>query len=170
MRTRKGGVGSWFSSAKNTANNMVSSAKNINPITSIKSGISNTQNYIERKIDEHKINNQFECEYNEDTFDNTSNIDSINDTTEMHQIYQKCCPKTTFGFKNSEPFCRKISDKFKNINIEKNNQNEAEYNNGHNNEFDSKSSTPKSWWNPFGGKSKRRKVGKSRKNTNKRRK
>lgn len=40
------------------------------------------------------------------------NIDVINDMKELHTRYQKCCPKTIFGYKNSSPICKKMDAKF----------------------------------------------------------
>ena len=40
------------------------------------------------------------------------NVDGITDMQELHTRYQKCCPKTMFGFKNSSPICKKMEANF----------------------------------------------------------
>ena len=39
-------------------------------------------------------------------------IDSIKNMKELHTRYQKCCPKTILGYKNSSPICNKMEDNF----------------------------------------------------------
>ena len=43
------------------------------------------------------------------------NIDSIKNMKELHTRYQKCCPKSIFGYKNSSPICKKIEQNFNNL-------------------------------------------------------
>jgi hypothetical protein len=39
-------------------------------------------------------------------------VDSIKNIKELHTRYQKCCPKTMLGYKNSSPICKKMNDNF----------------------------------------------------------
>jgi hypothetical protein len=41
-----------------------------------------------------------------------NNLVNIQDSTEMHSNYQKCCPKGVFGKKNSSPYCRQLDLNF----------------------------------------------------------
>ena len=37
-----------------------------------------------------------------------NNLSMIKDTKSMQDNYQKCCPKGTFGSKNSSPYCKQL--------------------------------------------------------------
>lgn len=39
-------------------------------------------------------------------------VDSIKNMEQLHSRYQKCCPKTMLGYKNSSPICKKMEDNF----------------------------------------------------------
>ena len=39
-------------------------------------------------------------------------LSMIKDSNEMHAQYQKCCPKTFFGSKNSSPYCKQLELNF----------------------------------------------------------
>ena len=40
------------------------------------------------------------------------NVDAIQNMEELHSRYQKCCPKTMLGYKNSSPICKKMEQNF----------------------------------------------------------
>ena len=42
---------------------------------------------------------------------NQSNLDNLNTEIDLRKNYQKCCPKSRFGFKNSSPYCKSIYSK-----------------------------------------------------------
>jgi len=43
------------------------------------------------------------------------NVDVIKDIKELHTRYQKCCPKTMLGYKNTSPICQKMEQNFNNL-------------------------------------------------------
>jgi len=43
------------------------------------------------------------------------NVDAIKNMEELHSRYQKCCPKTILGYKNSSPICKKMEQNFNNL-------------------------------------------------------
>ena len=43
---------------------------------------------------------------------------------ELHSQYQKCCPKTWYGTKNSSPYCKQIDLNFQGLRTGQNNANE----------------------------------------------
>lgn len=53
-----------------------------------------------------------------------NNLSSLQEPTELHQKYQQCCPKGTFGTKNSSQYCKDIDAKFQKIIKERNDANE----------------------------------------------
>ena len=42
-----------------------------------------------------------------------NNLSSIKGSTDLHENYQKCCPKKMFGRKNSSPYCKQVDLNFK---------------------------------------------------------
>lgn len=42
-------------------------------------------------------------------------VDTIKDLKELHSRYQKCCPKNSFGFKNSSAICKKMEKNFNSL-------------------------------------------------------
>ena len=57
-----------------------------------------------------------ECDVNRLTILKTSN--------DMHTNYQKCCPKSMFGTKNSSPYCKQLDLNFQSAMAGENNDNE----------------------------------------------
>ena len=49
------------------------------------------------------------CEYNLN--DKNARVNS-EDAYKLQGIYNTCCPKTRFGFKNSAPFCKNLANQF----------------------------------------------------------
>jgi len=43
---------------------------------------------------------------------NLENVNQMGDYTDLHGLYQKCCPKSTFGFKNGSQLCKTIDQKY----------------------------------------------------------
>ncbi len=41
-----------------------------------------------------------------------NNLTSIKGSSALHENYQKCCPKSMFGTKNSSPYCRQLDLNF----------------------------------------------------------
>ena len=61
------------------------------------------------------------CVYNVD--DATTRINS-EDPYELQGIYNKCCPKTMLGLKNTKPFCKNLASQFAMLQDAKNFENE----------------------------------------------
>ena len=61
------------------------------------------------------------CEYNVN--DNNVRVNS-EDPRELQGIYNTCCPKSRFGFKNSKPFCKNLAGQFKMLQQAKNYEND----------------------------------------------
>ena len=58
-----------------------------------------------------------ECKYNVN--DTNARVNS-EDPYELQGIYNKCCPKSTFGFKNPKPFCKSLAGQYKMLQEAKN--------------------------------------------------
>jgi hypothetical protein len=50
-----------------------------------------------------------ECKYNVN--DANARVNS-EDPYEIQGVYNKCCPKSTFGFKNPKPFCKNLAKQY----------------------------------------------------------
>lgn len=55
---------------------------------------------------------------------NPNNLTQLRSTQELHAQYQKCCPKTWYGTKNSSPYCKQIDLNFQGLQTGRNNMNE----------------------------------------------
>ena len=51
-------------------------------------------------------------------------LTQLRTTQELHSQYQKCCPKSWYGSKNSSPYCRQIDSNFQGLTMGQNNANE----------------------------------------------
>ena len=52
-------------------------------------------------------------------------VDVIKNMKELHSRYQKCCPKTLLGYKNSSPICKKMENNFNQLWKKENNSHAA---------------------------------------------
>jgi hypothetical protein len=51
-------------------------------------------------------------------------LNELKTTTDMHANYQACCPKGSFGTKNSSPYCKELDSTFQQALTRENNANE----------------------------------------------
>jgi hypothetical protein len=90
-----------------------------------------------------------------------NNLSSIKGSNDLHENYQKCCPKEMFGRKNSSPYCKQLDLNFQSALKGDNHANE--YHGFEPDEFykmkqDELAAAPKKpWYKLRGGKTKRNK-------------
>ena len=92
-------------------------------------------------------------------------LTQLKTTDEMHKNYQVCCPKGSFGKKNSSPYCKQLDLNFQSSLAGENNANEyhgyepEEVYNMRQNGVNDLPAAKKSWYKFWGGKkSKRRRT------------
>ena len=98
---------------------------------------------------------------------NPNELTQLTTSNEMHEKYQKCCPKSFMGYKNSSPYCKQLDLNFQSAISNENNANE--YKGVEQTEIDNvPNSKRKPWYKFWGGKkSKKHRKNKHKKSSRK---
>ena len=94
---------------------------------------------------------------------NLNNLTSIKGSKLLHENYQKCCPKGTFGTKNSSPYCKQVDLNFQAALKEENDANEyhgfepTQVYQMKQEDTNANAQKKKSWWKIWGGKTRKNK-------------